>query len=122
MKLGKIQQAWIEDLRKYPERQCNGQLGSIKNKKIEACCLGQFLLSEARIKKIKRPFFNSRIKDNDNLIFLEKAYKRLGLNTQHGDVTNQSLSLSEMNDNGIRWSVIADFIEKNAKLIFIKSV
>ena len=136
MKLGKIQKAWIADLRKYPERQFKNKLGE-KNEKgeIKACCLGQALLTYCEVEGIK-PVWEYE-KSNDSYVlsdflhsemYLVGSYNKLGLRDGAGDLLNSVVignciysSLASMNDNDIPWSKIADYIESNPENVFQES-
>ena len=141
MELGKIQKAWIADLRKYPERQMTGMLGkkNIETGEIKACCLGQALLTLCEIKDIE-PIFSddSSLCDISSPDFPRYSYTELGLIGERGDLLYQVssdsfsrdsklgkekkyYSLSEMNDGGLTWSDIADYIETHPENIFKES-
>lgn len=140
IELGPIQKAWIADLRKYPERQGRGKLGSLDSNGNyrDICCLGQALIT---LKEYKgEQVFTSENefladidhKPEDTVMFtsyLTNSYKELGLISQSGEIINDTFehqnpleSLAYMNDNGKTWAEIADFIEKNPEKVFTHSV
>jgi hypothetical protein len=134
MELGKIQKAWIASLRKHPERQMVNSLGKGGPRDYKACCLGEYLITECRVKKKRTPFnngylFDSSINDTGSLC---NSYERLGLSGRNGDFINSvsikegkisnHLSLATANDSGVTWPEIADFIEANPENVFTKSV
>ena len=136
-KLGKIQKAWIKSLRDHPDRQHKGSLGIGNSGNYKACCLGELLITKCRIGKKKIPFSKRGIlldgKEGINCDFLDQSYKKLGLFDEEGwfyndynyyHKKNKTLynSLYEMNDGGVTWPEIADFVEQYPEKVFCKSV
>lgn len=117
MKLGKIQKEWVKSLKAHPKRQIEGILGKRYENKpgYKACCLGELLMCEARIRHKKLPFVNLRedalkravynteaeIKDGTSISYLSESYKRLGLRSHDGNVANSYIDR------------ITDFVNKN---------
>lgn len=148
--LGPNQKQWLSDLKKYPKRQYRNHLGFIDGDNIKACCLGQGLLtlkdlgvlSEDRIFiKPARGCAGKRIADiaeHDQTIYnanyLKRSFALLGLKDYQGflkkpyqvDVPDTFpkiyKSLAEMNDGGISWQKIAEFIESDPTNVFVKSM
>ena len=124
MELGKVQKAWVSDLRKYPERQNDGILGKVIKLKdgynIKCCCLGQ---AEITINGMPK---GTSICSGGSSFGLEGSYKQLGLHSMRGDLEGGLLegyaSLASANDGGVTWEVIANFIEKNPEVVFTKSL
>ncbi len=136
MKLGKYQKAWIKSLREHPERQTDGILGCRTDDDYKACCLGEALMTLARVGKKKLPFFNDKICDSHigNDILLEESYNKIGLKDDGGTFLNgfslpskvssdmeKITTLAGANDNGYSWLEIADLLESQAENIFVKS-
>lgn len=129
-----VQELWLSQLEKHPERQTKETLGhkNIKengkqDRRIPyfACCLGEAAICISRIKKNKLPFnFEGDIyDDSDN--YLSKSYKKMGLRSEEGFFKNANFkylkghkSLDELNDNGFTWPQIAKIIRKNPNNIF----
>lgn len=131
MELGKIQKAWLSDLRKYPERQYNSSLG-IKDLSgnIKACCLGQALLTLCEIEvteptwKVTATSIYLRLDDEGFFNYLHNSFQKLGLRDGTGSFIDKNLkheSLAQMNDGGLSWSEIADYIETNPENVFAES-
>lgn len=140
MKLGKLQKAWIENLRKYPERQTINILGEKVGNSYKACCLGELLITSCRLKSKRFPFNDKgELVDGTNAFsdsILHKSYSSFGLKDRQGSFNPGAFfggvkikgyvkhfaSLANMNDNGVTWLEIADFVESNPSLVFDKSV
>lgn len=145
-KLGPIQQAWIADLRANPGKQITGTLATKKEDgTVGACCLGQALITICRLEGMDEPWIKRVVFDREDLrdgmegdfdTKVLKSYKKLGLKSSNGvfDTTSdiqpqpakvgdkEYLCLTEMNDKGMTWLEIADFIEANPDLVFNKFV
>lgn len=135
-KLGPLQELWLSQLEKYPERKMEGQLGEGSSRKYKACCLGELHLCAFRLKKKVLPFLNGQIIDcnreerSDST--LEVSYKQYGLNDEIGTIKGKGVyvksikayvnDLSYANDNGVSWTEIAEFIRKYPEKVFTKSV
>lgn len=132
--LGPIQKAWIKSLRENPERQMGGQLGQ-KNKggTYNACCLGEYALVASEM----NPSIAQLVEWDShgllccgNIEYLKDAYSELGLKSPTGELFKPLIvsddtsyeSLSEMNDEGISWPEIADYVEANPHNLFTKPV
>ena len=127
MALGKKQQAWVDSLRKHPERQMAGKLGIGTPDNYKACCLGEALCVLARLNKKRLPFDMMAISDGGNMNYLSNGYKKLGILGSNGELNKGFTlkgwnSLSSANDEGATWTEIADFIEAHPEAVFIKSV
>lgn len=131
MKLGEIQQKWVNSLREHPERQMTGCLGALNSVgTYNACCLGEALCVLARHEGKPLPFTEKNyIADNGDYYYLDSSFKKIGLRNEQGQFRgkinfngNIIISLSQMNDNGTSWSEIADFIEGNPYEIFTHSI
>lgn len=139
MKLGTLQKEWIKSLRENPTRQGKNILGrKTIGEEYKACCLGELLIVNCRLKNRPVPF-----SPNDTLLdmssnggtsfYLSNSYSEFGLIDGGGAIhggwdynspTQQRTftSLSQANDNDVSWKEIADFIEANPEKIFKKSV
>lgn len=131
--LGPKQKQWIKDLKKYPERQTAYYLGSKENGKIQACCLGQGLITLLG----EEAFLGgSYIEDGEGeTSCLENSFKLLGLRSAIGTFKEKVYleeftfprggggfsSLLAMNDNGVPWKVIADYMEEQPENVFKES-
>ena len=127
MTLGKIQQAWIDSLRKHPERQMEGKLGVGTPNNYKACCLGEALCVLARVNKKRLPFNLMNISDGGNMNYLSNGAEKLGLLDSRGQLKDGfklkgSNTLSAANDFGATWTEIADFIEAHPEAVFTKSI
>ena len=131
MKLGKLQKMWIASLREHPERQYRWRLGKGTPEDYQACCLGELHLCAYRMKGEELPFYDGVVRDGDRVDQLGASYRKYGLRSQGGVLsvsvylpgyTTMFYSLAAMNDNGVTWAEIADFVEANPELVFTKSV
>ena len=127
MNLGPIQQYWVSELRNHPERQTYNILGFKEGDTIRACCLGQakicldgddaFVIDSSGRTKIGSNSLWGILSPLDT--------DRLGLRSGLGDLSedvsignNHYYSLADMNDKGMTWLEIVDFIENNPELVF----
>lgn len=128
-KLGPLQTLWLQQLRKYPERQTIYILGKGTPKSYKACCLGEIHLCAARLAKKKLPFVNGEIYDGDDQT-LNNSFNKYGLKDRTGHCIKNEFNtskgmfsqLSGANDEGVTWTEIADIIEKDPTNFFTKSV
>ena len=136
-KLGPIQKEWIRRLREHPERQTEGMLAAKVGDSYKACCLGEGLLTLCEANKIE-PMWKTRF-DSDTVylhsvtpeddeeyhVLKRNDFEGLGLRDQNGsfeEALENYACLTEMNDDGVSWSEIADYIEQNPENVFVKSV
>lgn len=114
-KLGPKQRKWIRELRSKKYKQCKGELHNDKTGGY--CCLG---VANVCLK----------LGEIDS-ICLETEYKSLGLNGTDGQIIDgysfprgnrNYTQLTEMNDKGVSFLKIAEFIEQNPEKVFNKSV
>lgn len=143
MKLGPIQEKWVKSLEKNQDRQTTGQLGFKCELKDDgtyyACCLGEGGLIAGVCSW--DPKGNLVVKDNNtgkplkhmNMTLENYSYKALGLHDGSGGLrkrveifvgeTQKTFSrLSDMNDSGVSWRQIAQFIRQNPTLVFTHPV
>jgi hypothetical protein len=124
--MGPVQKAWVKSLREHPERQAKGYLGDGTPDDYKACCLGELLVRASGFNLCPSPFVNGRILDggdpDGSSRILRTFYKKVGLHSDQGSIIYSLTSLGEMNDNGVTWPKIADFIEANPEKVFSKSV
>lgn len=136
-KLGKIQKAWIANLRKHPERRRKRYLGKGNSRNYQACCLGEALLTLCRINKKAFPFdSDTYLCDNTDSSILSYSYDKIGLYGKRGDINIENVSpsritkeirrlegrsLASLNDNGYTWLQIADLLEKYPEAFFTES-
>lgn len=124
--LGPIQKQWLSDLRKYPERQMRKMLGAEQGDgTLRLCCLGQGLITLCEINNQTPMFRGGHLFDGGDDTCLEESYKKLGLIESTGWLATQATmngrwfhSLLSMNDNGLTWPEIADYIEANPTNVF----
>ena len=143
MELGPIQKQWIADLRANPEKQASGCLGEMQGGVWRYCCLGQGLITICNIEGMKPSILNMaykvRLIDSElsqdecgDQGVLSKSFEKLGLRDSVGGFRyNERVffpetgatygALTEMNDNGMTWLQIADFIEANPTTVFTES-
>lgn len=129
-KLGPLQEYWLSQLEKHPERQLKGALG-IRNspKKYSLCCLGQLLVCDFQRSKKKLPFNkHDRLEYLGSIAILEN-FERYGLRSETGGLKTpfikdgrRGYALTDMNDWGVTWPEIAAYIRKNPKNVFTKGV
>ncbi len=133
MELGPLQKQWIKNLRAHPERQCRGTLAErtgTEPHEYKACCLGEFIITRFGINNDKLNFTNNNkflwIDDSGGTI---KKYAEYGLISEGGWFESSVVindeeynSLIQMNDNGLTWTEIADYVEQNPENVFTKSV
>lgn len=136
MELGTIQKAWVQSLREHPERQGRKQLGEVYvDGTYKACCLGELLMVNARLKGIEIPIgtITDKCVGYTDTHYLNASYKKFGLRTSRGHFmlpgeiypkigSHRYSNLAIANDEGATWSEIADFIEANPDLVFNESV
>ena len=132
--LGPIGKAWVKSLRENPERQMSSQLGE-KNEDgtYKACCLGEYALVASEM----NPSIAQLVEWDSHgelycgsIEFLEDAYKELGLKSYRGSLSKPLVvsddvvyySLADMNDDGMSWPEIADYVEANPHNVFTKPV
>lgn len=136
LSFGPIQKAWLKSLRKNPERQMKNQLGKVDpvNRTYKACCLGEYKVIYNKMKGLPFPVDSTNcIVDGSRKDILFDSYHELGLMDGNGqfykkedksvffkDVEYQSLA--HMNDMGVTWPEIADFVEANPHLVFNKFI
>lgn len=146
--MGPLQKFWLKSLREHPERQIDGILGQKDPDNKDgyfACCLGELLLCDARFNSKPLPFVGDIIVDKDPSVkdedididnveqdedcMLSFSYEKYGLRNMGGElakpvtIDDKTLnSLVEMNDSGISWTLIANYIEQNLENVFTKSV
>ena len=128
--LGPLQKMWVESLKAHPERQTKGILGKGSARYYKACCLGELHLCYHRIKKIKLPFGSSEFIDNEGSMgALLNSYDKYGLWDGLGKLKEPYIregriidSLAAMNDYGVSWHEIADYIQSNPENVFTYSV
>lgn len=144
-KLGVVQKAWIKSLKNHPERQTIGALNSVLNDdsqsfsddqsitimnncakgitNYKACCLGEGLLTLLREGVILKGLYNH----SNNASPAIPDANALGLFTPRGSITNNEklfyngdcyVSLMDANDNGVPWSIIADFMYNKPEAVF----
>ena len=128
MKLGKKQQEWVNQLKKYPERQYSSKLGhKDANDKIRACCLGQALICM----KGRWAFDEDGEIYDGSSDYPKNSFEDIGLITYTGEFKDGKYhqigdcyqkSLADANDDGATWLEIAEFIENNPEVVFNKSV
>jgi len=126
--LGPIQKEWLKSLREHPERQMSGQLGEGIPESYNACCLGEWCVVYNRMMGLPDPFRNGQIYSGGSLGWLKEPHNDC-FNREYGGTSaliEGSLktykSLGHMNDSGVTWPEIADFVEANPEAVFIKSI
>lgn len=129
-----LHKLWIKQLRKYPKRQITGQLGRGTPRFYNACCLGELLVCKHRLEKKKLPFHEGYIVDVNKELdqhdaeMLGHSFKELGLRSDIGALQDVAeingkkfFALAQMNDYGVSWPEIADYIEQNPENVFAES-
>lgn len=123
---GSIQRQWLKNLKEHPERQMKQQLAKRdRNDEYHACCLGEYLIYYNRIKSHKKIWIDNEIYDGESTGFLNSSWKKLGLNGMKGELLRpceKYSSLSSMNDYGMTWSEISEYVEQNFENVFTKSI
>lgn len=128
--MGPLQKQWVADLRKYPERQVDCELGyKTANNTFRACCLGQLLITDCEMNNKEIPLnqhgrlFDKKLNADG---YLDNSYEEYGLFSEKGKIEGGNLkghsNLGVANDEDVSWIEIADFIEANPEKIFTKSV
>lgn len=124
-----LQLLWLVTLEKHPERQGKDILGSGSPEKYTACCLGQLLVCSYEIenKPISKLFNNSGLIE-DNKFWtgtLTHSSSLFGLKSNVGSLGTEVLingkihnSLASMNDGGVTWPEIANYIRENPENVF----
>ncbi len=129
MELGPIQKAWIKSLKEHPERQNKNFLGYILSSgEYKACCLGEIHIIGCKMRSLPIPFYEGRIKDGECESTLIDSYKDYGLRSHTGyfdyEVEIKGIiytSLTDMNDKGLTWPEIADYVEAHPENVFSES-
>lgn len=132
--LGPIQKEWIRRLRAHPERQQESALGTQKpDGTYTACCLGEGGLVAGVChwgghSKLCVPDPTAEGEDQEGFLGYG-AYQALGLWNSRGGFhspvvtpTESYTSLANMNDGGLTWPQIADYMEANPDNVFERSV
>jgi len=126
MKIGPIQEQWLQRLEQHPELQTNARLGELTEDGYRACCLGEYLLTYHRClgTDISRLFNNGVLQDGDDYYVLVESFDDLGLQDDAAHIFGDCEydSLAEMNDNGVSWPEIAAYIRKYPEMVFTKSI
>jgi len=131
MKLGKLQGAWIQSLKKNPERQMSSQLGNGAPKCYTACCLGELHIVHHKLSKKKLPFDNGALRDGKHGTILGNSWRKYALRDSSGafktpvmleDKDEKCVSLANMNDRGVTWTQIAEYVENNLDNVFTESI
>jgi hypothetical protein len=118
MKLGPTQQKWVDALRSGGYKQTDGCLINYdEHGNASYCCLG-----------VADNLFKLTPDSNENL-YGSNYNEILGLRTENGGFSHLIpvdeygyTELTQMNDDGVPFSKIADFIEANVEAIFTHSV
>ena len=115
-RLGPKQKTWIKALKSGKYKQ--GRL-TLHNKKNDSyCCLGV-------ANKV------CKLGEHEDFDFLEEQFEDLGLISSSGEIIdgfkfprgkNKYIGLTSMNDSGVTFNKIAEFIETNPELVFTKNV
>jgi len=135
MELGIVQTKWIESLIVHPERQLQNQLGKkINDTEYKACCLGELLLCYNKENNIESEWRNNQLIDvygKENEFTSTEwlgNHTLLGLHNSTGflpvsvTIRNKTYdSLAAMNDDGITWPEIAEYVKANPDNVFTKS-
>jgi len=108
-----VMKKWVKALRSGKFKQGKQQLKQTNPQgKVNHCCLGVLceLYNDEITKNKKKPLDFS-----DEFVLPRTVANWGGLGTEEGSLTIESgsCSLSEMNDDGKRFTTIANFIEKN---------
>lgn len=133
MKLGPLQEKWLQALESGEYEQAKGHLMDIvtsPNGKMKACCLGVAcdVLGLDKCRAEGRPlvafFYGERSSTAEMPL---GSYKKLGLKSELGEIslghpTFKSNCLSAANDNGATFKQIAAFIRANPEKVFTKSI
>lgn len=122
--LGPIQKEWIQSLRDHPERQ--GRLYLEINGK--RCCLGELLVITTlhgitSTKTLGGVLFDTTTISRNYCSGIGNS-ELLGLKNRLGGLRvpcKGKTSLATMNDNGMTWAEIADYVEANPGDVFTKS-
>lgn len=103
-----VRDAWIKDLRSGEYAQHNrSYLGVQQDGKCEYCCLG-VLVEHAGASYAGRQWIGEILRDHTN-----SAYLTLTTLDKIGMTDDQMYKLARMNDKGMLFSEIADWIEAN---------
>lgn len=132
--LGPLQTAWVKFLRENPHLQFHGRLGAVVDGEERYCCLGagaKICGCESKRTKIRGyDEYQEIIAFSYNSTFeplllplpvvelLKLRYKTGELKETHRKGKRKYNSLTAMNDKGMTWPEIADYIEKNPENVF----
>ena len=136
LKPGPVQTAWLASLREHPGRQMSGALGRGTHEDYLACCLGELAICANNAGLISNVHFTQGRLINDYSLKVLNSWKDVGLLSETGALrvqyTNPNIkhinsvrsfpSLAAMNDYGMTWPEIADYVEANFDNVFTKSV
>jgi hypothetical protein len=130
--LGPVQNAWLNNLKNKPHAQMINRLGKLTDGvgNYEACALGEFHLTYHRFHSLPLP-----IDERGNVISSNGDFKVLTEGKDYGFHTNIGAllepvevrgvmfhSVTALNDAGISWGEIAEYIRINPSNVFYKSV
>lgn len=131
---GPVQRQWLENLERYPDRQCKGRLGDMTENGYEACCLGELLLTDVRMKggsimEIIQDGDSFYDEDGDSEV-LANSFVDFGLHGSGGEFRDGAQlindgsfdSLADMNDKGFTWPEIAQWVRENPEQVFERKV
>ena len=142
MELTELQEEWLQRLEAHPERQISHILGIKTEDDYKACCLGEAYVMLCE-KKGKSPFYLTSDDDDDEDIYIadyknieclsRESYGKLNLNDRVGGFRSPGTQipiaiefkgqkyndLAEMNDDGITWPEIAQFIREHPEVVFM---
>lgn len=115
MKLGPIQEKWLQSLEQNPERQHKGSLGVKTEDGYKTCCLGELGIIAGKCRWI-----DNKLADGTNLFTLTSA-EEIGLYDEVGVTKDGQDSLASMNDKSYTWPDIAQIVRANPENFFSKS-
>lgn len=128
-KLGPLQEYWVTQLEKYPEKQLTGRLfEGTSSKDYKACCLGEAILCVNRVNK-KKIWSTEIIQQEMELVLTQNTIEKYGFYSKRGKFKNNNFkylkynnSLASLNDGGFTWPEIPAIIRRNPANVFSKAV
>ena len=123
-KIGPIQEKWIQGLEKNPEQQMYHGLGLRKEGYDMFCILGKGLESCGRAEFDE----DGKLRSDGTMLLNKEDVEHLGLFDNAGVFQEEVFvgvvcccSLSALNDNGVSWKKIAEYMRENPGNVFKES-
>ena len=126
-KFGPNQEKWLQELESGNNLQCKKSLTRFDSDCRHYCCLGLAADKVLKLKRVDESDSTSYFIFNKYRLFAYlsgESYYELGLFSPQGDImmNGEMKTLSQMNDSGLTFKEIAQFIRNNPEKVFSHSV